>query len=105
MRSKSKGEALKKSLGVDDSVPLVQVDVLRYDEVEAAVRDAKVVVNITGPYWLYGPNVVKCVFLKIFAARVPEGLLMLACRACAMHGKRYVDLAGEVPYQRKIITE
>ena len=63
VRSKAKGEALKRALGVDDSVPLVQLDVLHYEEVEAAVRDVKVVINMAGPFWLYGPNVVRCVLV------------------------------------------
>ncbi|KAI0364951.1 hypothetical protein BV20DRAFT_955237 [Pilatotrama ljubarskyi] len=82
VRSRTKGESLKKSLGLDDSVQLVQVDVTRYDEIEAAVKDAKVVINSIGPYWLWGTEVV---------------------RACAVHGKRYVDLCGESHFIRKVI--
>ncbi|KAI0350608.1 hypothetical protein OH77DRAFT_1430787 [Trametes cingulata] len=84
VRSISKGESLKNSLGLDDSVQLVQVDVTRYDEIEAAVKDAKVVINSIGPYWLWGTEVV---------------------RACALHGKRYVDLCGETHFIRKIIDQ
>ena len=74
MRDKTKGGALKKSLGVDDGVPLVQLDVLRYEEVEAAVREVKVVMNLVGPYWLYGPNVVRCV--------IASSLLCAHARIC-----------------------
>ncbi|RPD57921.1 hypothetical protein L226DRAFT_538874 [Lentinus tigrinus ALCF2SS1-7] len=82
IRSKAKGEELKKSLGIDDSVSIVQVDVNSYEDVEAAVKDTKVVINVVGPYWLWGTNVV---------------------RACAEHGRRYVDLAGEAHFMKKII--
>ncbi|KAI1786338.1 Saccharopine dehydrogenase-domain-containing protein [Ganoderma leucocontextum] len=84
VRSKAKGEELKKSVGIadDGGVQVVQVDVMRYEMVEAAVREAKVVINAAGPYWLWGTNVV---------------------RACTLLGKRYVDLSGESHFQRKII--
>ncbi|KAI0629479.1 Saccharopine dehydrogenase-domain-containing protein [Trametes polyzona] len=82
VRSKAKGESLKQSLALDDSVQLVQLDVTRYEQVEAAVKDAKVVINAVGPYWLWGTNVV---------------------RACAVHGKRYVDISGEPYFVRNII--
>ena len=59
VRSKAKGESLKESLGLDGGVQLVQVDVLNYDDVEAAVKDTKVVISTVGPYWLYGENVVR----------------------------------------------
>ncbi|TFK88041.1 hypothetical protein K466DRAFT_88124 [Polyporus arcularius HHB13444] len=82
IRSRSKGEELKKSLGLDDSVKIVQVDVNRYEDVEAAVKETKVVINVVGPYWIWGTNVV---------------------RACAEHGRRYVDLSGEPHFMKKII--
>ncbi|KAI0697402.1 Saccharopine dehydrogenase-domain-containing protein [Cerioporus squamosus] len=82
VRSKSKGEDLKKSLGLDDTVVVVQVDVADYASVEAAVREVRVVINTVGPYWLWGDNVV---------------------RACAVHGKRYVDLAGELHFVKEMI--
>ncbi|KAI0752779.1 hypothetical protein C8Q80DRAFT_1148186 [Daedaleopsis nitida] len=81
-RSRSKGEALKAELGVDESVPVVEINLSQYEHIEAAVKDAKVVLNVVGPYWLWGMHVV---------------------RACATHGKRYVDLTGEPHFVRKII--
>ncbi|OSC96785.1 hypothetical protein PYCCODRAFT_1378483 [Trametes coccinea BRFM310] len=81
VRSKAKGEELKRSLGLDDRVQLIQLDVSSYETVEPAVKDAKVVINAVGPFWRYGANVV---------------------RACAVHGKRYVDLTGEPHFVRKI---
>ncbi|KAI0752784.1 Saccharopine dehydrogenase-domain-containing protein [Daedaleopsis nitida] len=83
VRSAAKGEALRTSLGLDESVKVVQVDVSQYDTVARAVEDAKVVINVVGPYWSFGENVV---------------------RACAVHGKRYVDLAGELHFVRDIIA-
>ncbi|KAI0828046.1 Saccharopine dehydrogenase-domain-containing protein [Trametes gibbosa] len=84
VRSRSKGESLRQSLGLDDSVHLVQLDVTDYAQVEAAVKDSKVVINAVGPYWLWGTNVV---------------------RACAVHGKRYVDINGEPYFVRKIVND
>lgn len=59
MRSKAKGEELKRSLGLDDRVQLIQLDVSSYETVEPAVKDAKVVINAVGPFWRYGANVVR----------------------------------------------
>lgn len=59
VRSSQKGDALKKTLGIDVSVRVVHVDVSRYESVEAAVRDVKIVINVVGPYWLWGENVVR----------------------------------------------
>ncbi|KAI0800124.1 Saccharopine dehydrogenase-domain-containing protein [Fomes fomentarius] len=81
-RSKAKGEALINSLGVDSTVPVVEINLSRYDEVEKVVKDAKVILNVAGPFWLWGQNVV---------------------RACAANGKRYVDLTGEPYFVRRII--
>ncbi|KAI9067472.1 hypothetical protein FKP32DRAFT_1588577 [Trametes sanguinea] len=81
VRSKAKGEELERSLGLDESVQLIQLDVSSYETIEPAVKDAKVVINAVGPFWKYGANVV---------------------RACAVHGKRYVDLTGEPHFVRKI---
>lgn len=58
-RSRTKGEALKVELGVDESVPIVEVDLSTYEHVEVAVKDAKVVLNAVGPYWLWGTHVVR----------------------------------------------
>ncbi|TBU27867.1 Saccharopine dehydrogenase-domain-containing protein [Dichomitus squalens] len=84
VRSKTKGVELLKSLGIenDGTVRVVEVDVTRYESVEAAVRDTKVVINTVGPFWLWGTSVV---------------------RACALLGRRYVDLTGEPQFVRKII--
>ncbi len=59
-RSKAKGEALLNSLGVQSSVPVVEINLSQYDEIEKAVKDAKVILNVAGPFWLWGQNVVRC---------------------------------------------
>ena len=61
VRSKAKGEELKKAVGIadDGTVPIFHVDVTKYEMVEAAVRETKVVLNAAGPYWLWGTNVVR----------------------------------------------
>ena len=46
-------------MGIDDSVKTVLVDVSRYNDVEAAVKQVKVVINVVGPYWIWGTDVVK----------------------------------------------
>lgn len=59
VRSKAKADTLRQSLGLDDSVPFVELDVASYAQVEAAVKGAKVVINTVGPFWLWGTNVVR----------------------------------------------
>ncbi|KAH9846480.1 Saccharopine dehydrogenase-domain-containing protein [Lenzites betulinus] len=84
VRSQSQDASLRKSLGLDESVQVLQLDVADYAQVEAAVRNAKVVINAVAPYWLSGTNVV---------------------RACTVHGKRYVDCNSEPYYVRRIIDD
>jgi short subunit dehydrogenase-like uncharacterized protein len=61
-RSKMKLENLAQELKLDPNVvPPVQVDVTRSEEVEAAVKMVKVVINTVGPYWRWGTPVVRCV--------------------------------------------
>nr|VWO99198.1 Uncharacterized protein [Ganoderma boninense] len=78
------GRGAQEAVGIadDGAVPVFHVDVTKYDMVEAAVRETKVVLNAAGPYWLWGTNVV---------------------RACTLLGKRYVDLTGEPHFQHKMI--
>ena len=59
VRNKSKGEELKKSLGIDDSVALVQIDLGSYESIEAVVKDAKVIINVVDPYWIWGSDIVR----------------------------------------------
>ncbi|KZT05450.1 NAD(P)-binding protein [Laetiporus sulphureus 93-53] len=81
-RSESKLEELKRSLGLDQSVKLYQIDVTERNQIEDAVKSAKVIISAVGPYWRLGAEVV---------------------RACVLHGKHYVDLCGESHFTRHMI--
>ncbi|KDQ56275.1 hypothetical protein JAAARDRAFT_59177 [Jaapia argillacea MUCL 33604] len=81
-RSKSKLDALVNELGLDKNTSILVVDVTKKDQVEEAVKQTKVVINTVGPYWRWGTPVV---------------------RACAVHGRHYVDLTGETPWIMSII--
>ncbi|KAI9067474.1 hypothetical protein FKP32DRAFT_264745 [Trametes sanguinea] len=82
VRTIDKGEALRKALDFDETVLVVQVDAGQYGQVEAAVKGAKVVISAVGPYWTCGEGIAK---------------------ACAEHGKKYVDVTGEPHFIRKLI--
>ncbi|OSC96784.1 hypothetical protein PYCCODRAFT_1249358 [Trametes coccinea BRFM310] len=82
VRSEAKGEALRKALGFDETVLVIQVDAGQYEQVEAVVKGAKVVISAVGPYWTCGEAIAK---------------------ACAEHGKKYVDLTGEPHFVRRVI--
>ena len=63
-RSESKLDALALSLSLDPSrVPAIRVDVTQADQLEAAVRMVKIVIDTVGPYWKHGTPVVKWVSL------------------------------------------
>lgn len=84
-RSEQKFETLRDELG--DAllhVPTFVVDVANFDDIERAVQQARVVINAVGPYWRWGTSVV---------------------RACVRHGRHYVDLTGEAPWVRQVISE
>ncbi|KAI0343620.1 NAD-P-binding protein [Trametopsis cervina] len=83
-RSKGKLTELKAKLSLSDKVRLFYVDVTKWDEMEEVVRSASVVINAVGPYWRWGAPVV---------------------RACARHGKHYVDLSGEQHWIREMILK
>ncbi|EMD32976.1 hypothetical protein CERSUDRAFT_77029 [Gelatoporia subvermispora B] len=83
-RSKSKLEELVRTYELDESVEKLQVDVTDPEQIDAAVRQAKVVLNTVGPYWRWGTPVVQ---------------------ACARYGKHYVDLSGETYWNRQIIEK
>ncbi len=78
---------------------MLQVDVTKPDQVVAAVKTAKVVINTVGPFWTYGTPVVRCVILfSLF-------LLLTSSRACVQNGVHYVDLTGEHFWVKDIIQE
>ncbi|KAJ2918003.1 hypothetical protein MD484_g2368, partial [Candolleomyces efflorescens] len=84
-RSLDKLEKMVQELGVKEKVDeFVKVDVGSPESVERAVKNARVVINVVGPYWTWGTPVVA---------------------ACVKHGVHYVDLTGETPWIRKIVLE
>ncbi|KAF9562971.1 hypothetical protein CPC08DRAFT_662407 [Agrocybe pediades] len=83
-RSPQKLQKLIQEHSLPSSVKIVKVDVTKDDEIEAAVRGTRVVINTVGPYWTWGTPVV---------------------RACIRNGVHYVDLTGETAWIRKIIIE
>jgi len=118
-RSKSKLDALVTELSLKSSGALApdhtsvgvrQVNVTNFDEVEAAVRSVKVVINTVGPYWTLGTPIVRYVYVMTFLFKLLCGfwgidLWFWYCRACVRHGVHYVDLSGDTPWIRDIITE
>ena len=64
-RSKAKLSSLVSELSLDGSVQVVEVDVTKPEQVEAAVKKAKVVINTVGPYIRWGTPVVASVFLLV----------------------------------------
>ncbi|KAI0076364.1 NAD(P)-binding protein [Panus rudis PR-1116 ss-1] len=83
-RSKSKLEELKRTLRLDDSVRVIQVDVSSKTQLDEVIKQAKVVINTVGPFYLYSTPVVE---------------------ACARNGTHYVDLSGEPHWTHDIIFE
>ena len=60
-RSQKKLEEVKRELKLGQQVGFLVVDVGDYASVEAAVTQARVVVNTVGPFWKHAENVVRCV--------------------------------------------
>jgi len=83
-RSQAKLEALRKGLGLDDSIDLVRLDVTNEAQVEEAVKSARVVISTVGPFIYCGEMVL---------------------RACVRHRTQYVDLCGETPWIRDMILK
>ncbi|KAK0212332.1 Saccharopine dehydrogenase-domain-containing protein [Desarmillaria ectypa] len=83
-RRKDALNAIVAEFSLPESVTVLQVDVMKPDQVEAAVKTTKVVINTVGPYWTYGTPVV---------------------RACVQNGIHYVDLTGEPFWVKDIIQE
>jgi len=83
-RSKSKLNALVENLQLNAQIPMMVVDVTKEDQVEDAVKTARVIINTVGPYWTWGTPVV---------------------RACARNGVHYVDLTGETAWIKDIIEQ
>jgi len=81
------GRTLSKVQALANKYPNIQavyVDVGDEESIVAAVEKTRVVINLAGPYWTHGSNVV---------------------RACAANGVHYVDLTGESPWVARIIQD
>ena len=57
-RSKAKLDVLVKNLELDGDVQTWIVDVTNEEDIETAVRQARVVLNTVGPFWKWGNAVV-----------------------------------------------
>ncbi|KAJ7601182.1 Saccharopine dehydrogenase-domain-containing protein [Mycena floridula] len=82
-RSKSKLDKLAAELN-DSNISLFPVDVTNPEQIDGAVKQAKIIINTVGPYWTWGTPVIA---------------------ACVKHNVHYVDLTGEPHWLRKIIIE
>lgn len=80
-RSRSKLDQLAQEFSLDSSIKSIVVDLSDFDSVQAAVQQAKIVINAVGPYWKWGTPIVK---------------------ACVRHGVHYVDLSGETHWIKEI---
>jgi short subunit dehydrogenase-like uncharacterized protein len=57
-RSKLKLDILVSELSIDDTVEVILVDVTKPEQVDAAVKKVKVVINTVGPFMRWGTPVV-----------------------------------------------
>jgi short subunit dehydrogenase-like uncharacterized protein len=69
---------------LDNTVELIRVDVTKPEQVDAAVKKARVIINTVGPFFRWGTPVVA---------------------SCVRHGIHYVDLTGEAAWMLDIIKE
>jgi short subunit dehydrogenase-like uncharacterized protein len=81
-RNRAKLEDLRCQLDID--VPIVTADSDDASSLDKLVATTKVVLSTVGPYAIYGSKLVA---------------------ACAQAGTHYCDLAGEVPWMRRMIDE
>ncbi|TFK55486.1 hypothetical protein OE88DRAFT_1604004, partial [Heliocybe sulcata] len=84
-RSSHALEELVASLGPEEvaRIRTMAVDVSELDTLDAILSMFKVVINAVGPYWRFGDGVVA---------------------ACVRNNVHYLDLTGEVPWVRRIIS-
>jgi short subunit dehydrogenase-like uncharacterized protein len=67
-RSKAKVDKLAEELSVPGSIERLIVDNNDASDVEKAVKNFKVVINLVGPYWKWGgSNVVKQVYFVVLS--------------------------------------
>ncbi|KIK58568.1 hypothetical protein GYMLUDRAFT_202410 [Collybiopsis luxurians FD-317 M1] len=83
-RSQKKLDDLVSDLSLSKSIPVHVVDVTRFEQVEAIVKQHRIVLNTVGPYVKWGENVV---------------------RACARNGVHYTDLTGEQIFVKEMIEK
>ena len=83
-RNIEKLQSVKDAKGVAEEVPIIKVDSDDVESVNAMVAQTKCVLTTTGPYQLYGNNIVA---------------------ACAELGTDYVDLCGEPGWMHEKINQ
>ena len=83
-RNIEKIQSVKDSKSVAEDVPIIKVDSDDVESVTAMVAQTKCVLTTTGPYQLYGNNIVA---------------------ACAELGTDYVDLCGEPGWMHEKINQ
>lgn len=81
-RSTKRLQALAADISLPETVQVVEVDTTKYEQVEAAVKQTKIVISTVGPYDTWGTPIIE---------------------ACATHGVHYVDITGETWWISKMI--
>jgi len=66
------------------NVDVIVADALDASAIDAMTKKTKVVLSTTGPFWLYGTNLVK---------------------SCAENGTSYCDITGESPWVKEMIAK
>ncbi|EST09382.1 Saccharopine dehydrogenase / Homospermidine synthase [Kalmanozyma brasiliensis GHG001] len=84
-RSASRLSSLKSDLGLPSSVGVIEAETSKYASLTAMTAQAKVLINIVGPYRPFKASEV--------------------VRACVETGTHYVDLSGETGFNKDIIDE
>ena len=83
-RNENKLKIVREKCGADDAMPIILADADDLDSLRAMAKRTRLVISCTGPFLLYGSNVV---------------------RACAETGTDYVDVTGEVYWVGQMIKE
>ncbi len=83
-RSEAKLAMVRDEIGLPADTPMVIADADRVQDIEAMVKNTKVIITTVGPYQLYGEALVK---------------------ACAEHGTDYTDLCGEPGWMYEMIEK
>lgn len=83
-RNECKLKAVREKCGADDAMPIIIANSDDLDSLRVIAKRTRLVISCTGPFLLYGSNVV---------------------RACAETGTDYVDVTGEVYWVGQMIKE